>query len=171
MSPSSLSSAYIVEIMVFSPRGGVQPVFCGTGEDHVHLIINLHTPPDLSSTHPPGSNMCISLWEDSLAPSYPRPAYGCLAWGSPGWFMGLTDGSPVARMLCKMWHMNKGLAQVLFAWLLRRQSRSDLRLLYFKQERGRHPVFRECEKFNLSLCLTSQWNVETPPDTSPLLNT
>ena len=80
LSPSSLSSSYIVEIMVLLPSGvgggdEQRPFFSGTGEDQVHLIINLHTPSDLCSTHPPGSNMCISLWEDSIGPLFhPRPA-------------------------------------------------------------------------------------------------
>lgn len=61
--------------MASSPRGRKErPIFSGTGKDQVHLIINLHTPSDLCSTHPLGSNMCISLWEDLLAPFYPWPA-------------------------------------------------------------------------------------------------
>lgn len=78
LSPSSLSSSYIAEIIVFLPSGGKEwLVFSGTGEDQVHLIINLHTPSDLSSSHPPGSNMCISLRQRGIIGPFFSP------WPSP----------------------------------------------------------------------------------------
>lgn len=78
--------------MVFLPSGGKEwLVFSETGEDQVHLIINLHTPSDLSSSHPPGSNMCISLRRRGIIgpvfhPGLPRLAYAEIQ----SWFMSLS---------------------------------------------------------------------------------
>lgn len=86
LSPSSLSSSYMHSwdngLLPSVGEKKERPVFSETGEDQVHLIINLQTPSDLCSTHPPGSNMCISLWEDSSAPLSPPACLSWLVWRS-----------------------------------------------------------------------------------------